>query len=137
MDFFARVSDSGFTSNRLLDYRANALIPILHGHFVQTPLGTDIQVRMHPPLINLMILALLVAFIAQAAVSDILRWFSAGQSLDGTGMLLAIAAFLCLMPAFLFAPEARLAEEFLRSVYEQGEHDQWLVDPAPDEPAQR
>jgi hypothetical protein len=118
MDFWVKINGSKFTANRLIGYR-NGFLPILHGQFVQGQNSTEIHVSMYPPVINIIITSILGGTISFFIIRGLIDFFQTGKSLNETLTLLLalIIGYSVIMGAF-FNPEAKIAENFIKSLFE-------------------
>lgn len=110
-------SETGFRARRCIEGR-NGFLPHLYGHFRETPAGVDVVARMtlHPG-VALALLAVVIFTVAALA------WYilNAGDrnTLVGPARLVPPAVFATgyVIVMARFAPEARMAEAWLREVY--------------------
>jgi hypothetical protein len=105
--FEGTVSLTGFNISRTIRYR-NSFLPILNGHFTQTPGGTTMNVSMTlHPLIWVIVVLVLVTF-GPLLISALTSQFDLGLSLILPGL------YLVMMIGFNF--EANRAEAQLRQI---------------------
>jgi len=117
MDFIARIDGSHFTANRLLDYRYNGFIPILHGRFVQGSMGTEVHVRLYPPIVNIAIATILGGYPLWLSVRVLFWWLQNGRAPNEALAFLPFSAIIYGSALSMFNPEADRAEDFLRGLY--------------------
>lgn len=110
-------TETGFRARRCIEGR-NGFLPHLYGQIRQTPAGADVVVRMtlHPG-VALALLAVVIFTVVALA------WYivNAGErnTLVGPARLVPPAVFAAgyVIVMARFAPEARLAEDWLRAIY--------------------
>jgi hypothetical protein len=120
-DFYGRIRGSRFTAHRLLDYRGNAFIPMIHGCFVQTSVDTEIHITMHPPIINLILASPLICMPFVIFFKSLKQQEPFLQNLG----LLAIPVLIYGFMLGMFTPEANRAESFLTKVFNDTLGGQW------------
>jgi hypothetical protein len=117
MDFISKIDGANFIANRILDYRGNAFLPILHGKFLQDSGVTEIHVRMYPPIINMVLATVLVGTPLWFFGREVFEWLRNGTSIGTTFIVLMMPVFIYILMMISFNPEANQAENFLRNLY--------------------
>jgi hypothetical protein len=118
MDFWVKINGSNFTANRLIGYR-NGFLPILHGQFIQGQNSTEIHVSMYPPVINVIIASILGGTILFFIIHGLFEYFQTGKPFNEilTFLLVLVIGYGVIMNVF-FNPEAKIAEDFMKSLFE-------------------